>query len=435
MRWLLFLLSFGLISCSSPSENELHVSKTSLSQSKHLNTYFNALTQLKKFNGGVLIHSGGDTIIHKVFTMDTVETLQINKNAQFDIHSISKLMAQACIVDLEADQLILRSNTVHDFIPDFPNGDQITIQHLIDNQSGLPRGFTQAYDNLIDRSPEELMELIQKESLLFAPGSETHYSNLGYQILYFIIAKITNRPFVQYVKDSFFTPLDMNRSGAHFYLDKSNLSHLVTNHENDDGVYSVVPNVQSRDKNQAKIYSSLSDLMLFIQQVKKEPYLAALKNKQNEVGWSGGGDGILSHAKASLDGNYEVVFFSNYDEIPFGDIIQTIDKIMKNQPYTLPKKIHREAIEVDVDKLQQYTGKYLVKEFNNDTFEFKLEQNQLVFYQNGERSDVVYADTDSTFFDQVDAEDYFTFRLLKDNSYDLIFNYKKIEILGKRIIE
>lgn len=402
--------------------------------SKQLDAYFQALTNLKKFNGVVLVQREGERIHFEAYNMqeDKTHSLYIDKQAQFDIHSISKLMAKAAIIDLEQANLLSRKDKVSKFIKDFPSGDKISIQHLMDNQSGLPRGFTKEIPDLIDKKPEAVVALVAQEQLVFEPGSETMYSNLGYQLLYFIIAEIANKPFVQYLNEHYFDPLEMKHTGAHFHLADKQANNLVKNHEENDGEIVIVPNIQSKDKNQAKIYSSVEDLLLFINYLKSETYLSKIKNKNHRIGWSGGGDGILSHAEYCIAGNYELVFFSNYDEIPFGDIVKTVEKIMTNKPYELPQKIDRKSIKLNETILQRYEGKYRVKEFNNSVFEYRIEKGQLVMYQDGERGGILYAETDRTFFDEPDAADYFEFRRADDGSYDLIFHYKKIEIVGKK---
>ena len=428
-----FLILF-LFGCKTENKKPQINQLTDINISEKLDEYFQTLKGLGKFNGVVLIEKEGEQILFQEYNMsgDPASSLRVNKQSQFDIHSISKLMAKAVVVDLEIENLLSVNDPISKYISDFPKGDKITIQHLLDNQSGLPRGFTIDTPNLIDKNPEAVVNLIMQEKLMFQPGTETMYSNLGYQVLYFIISKVTQKPFVQHLNESFFQPLKMTNTGAHFYLQNNNLNNFVKNHENDDGEIVVIPNLGSDSKNQAKIYSTVEDLLLFIKQAKAEPYLNKLRNKKNTIGWSGGGDGILCHAEYNIEGDYELVFFSNYDDIPFGDILKTVDKILNNEPYELPQKIDRKAIEVSTNILNRYEGKFRLREFNNNVFEFRVEEGALVMYQDGVRGGVLSAETDSTFFDFPDAEDYFEFRKVDEENYELIFHYKKVEIIGKK---
>ncbi|MCW5518777.1 beta-lactamase family protein [Aureitalea sp. L0-47] len=432
---ILKLLIITLLFCSCGNvDNKTNELKEYSQITTNLDEYFKTLSGLNKFNGAVLISKDDHRILFNTYNIPKgPSTLRITKNSQFDIHSISKLMAKAVVIDLEKEGRISQSDRVSKFIPDFPAGNNITIKHLIENQSGLPREFNDEVPNLIEKSAEEMVDLIMAQPLIFEPGDETVYSNLGYQLLYYIISQITGKPFVQTLDEKYFLPLNMKNSGAHFYLEKGNLNQAVTNHENNDGEIVAVPNINSKDKRQSKIYSTVEDLELFINHIKSDSYKDRIKNSKNTIGWSGGGDGILSHAEYNIEGDYNLIFFSNYDEIPFGQILNTVDKIIKGKPYELPKVIKRNAIILSEQILRRYEGDYRLKEFNDNIFGFKLKDGYLMFYQNGEENTVLNAESETTFFDEPDAEDYFEFREIKQDTYQLIFHFKGVELKGEKL--
>ena len=436
-KFVLLFSVFMILSCSA-SEKKPDNNKIQSKYSKQVSEYFEALADLQKFNGVVYLKKHNKEILYKTFNIDQdkIESLSVKKSNQFDIHSISKLMAKAAVVDLESDNNISYDDTVVEYISDFPNGNAITIQNLLDNKSGLPRELSSEVENLIEKSPEQLLELIKEEKLLYQPGTDSSYSNLGYQVLYYIISKITKVPFVEFLNDQYFKPLKMESTGAHFHLNSENSKDLVVNHEMDDDKITVVPNIQDGDKNQAKLYSSIEDLSTFLDHIKKPKYFNKLKNQnRNTIGWSGGGDGILSHLEYNIDGDYELVFFSNYDEIPFGEIVLTVEKIMTDKPYDLPKILNRKKKIINAELLKSYSGKYIMREFNNSLFEFRLENDELIFYQDGERNTKLNAETDSTFFDYPTDEDYFKFKPTKNGDFEVIYYYKTVPILGKKEIE
>ncbi len=429
---ILFLLC--LYSCKQTNTTAVQSSDHQL-YTQELKEYFQSLTALERFNGAVLVKQEGHTLLYQEFNLDqdTLMSLHCDPQSQFDIHSISKLMAKACIVDLESEGLVSRQDPIAKYITTFPNGDNITIQHLLDNQSGLPRELSTERDDIVNLDPKALVDLIMDEQLRFEPGTESGYSNLGYQVLYYIISLITEQPFVQYLDEVYFKPLNMINTGAHFYLSKDNKDHLVTNHELDDDGIVVVPSIQGRDKNQAKLYSNINDLSLFLDHIKTQRYIDQLTNKgRNTVGWSGGGDGILSHIEYNIAGNYDLLFYSNYDEIPFGDIVLTVEKIMTKQPYDLPRLYDRQEMSIPTQTLDTYVGKYRMREFNNSLFEFKREDSQLVFYQDGVRNTVLKAETEDTFFELPTDEDYFKFQEAVDGNIEVVYYYKKVPIVGHR---
>lgn len=106
-------------------------------------TYFTKLTELGNFNGVVLLKKGEEIILKKAYNMqsDRASRLYVNENSQFDLRSIAKLFAKLSVIQLEAERKLSKEDKLSHFIPDFPNADKISINHLMTNTSGLPRSF------------------------------------------------------------------------------------------------------------------------------------------------------------------------------------------------------------------------------------------------------------------------------------------------------
>ena len=123
-----------------------------LSYLDRLDEYFDYIEEFRKIQWSSSYTKRDERLLFKEYIMsDENGSLHIHKQSQFDIHSISKLMAKAAIYDLEKKSRISTSDLVSNYIDDFPNGDKMTIQHLMDNQSGLPRGFEEDIPNLITK--------------------------------------------------------------------------------------------------------------------------------------------------------------------------------------------------------------------------------------------------------------------------------------------
>ena len=428
MKYLfLFLSLIFFFSCQENNYNNTSTSK----EADLVDEYFTALTDLKKFNGAVLIYKDGKPILKKAYNMngEIPPTLKVSTASQFDIHSISKIMAKAIILELEQKGKINRTDSLGKYISGFPYGRQITIEDLLTNKSGFPRELTSVKE-YIELSPEEFIHLAKKEKLEFKPGTDNRYSNVGFQIVYFIIATITEKPFAQYLKEDVFVPLKMNESGAHFFVDKSNLTQLVRNHEvGDDGSIEQVPNITSEDKKQAKIYSSLEDMNRYLNYINKTSIASDLE-KNGYIGWSGGGDGIRTHARINPKENYSFIFFANYDEIPFNAILSDIAKIMEGKPYDVPKELNRKHVQINSAIMEKYVGKYDLAEWEHKELEFRVEKDSLVFYEENERNTALFTENDSTFFYDPKLSDAFIFTKSTDGNYNVIFKWKGVEFIG-----
>jgi len=107
---------------------------------------------------------------------------------------------------------------VNKFIPDFPNGDKITIEHLLTHSSGLPEYLPGDPEKEPERlskyiTNEELVEHISKMELQFEPGTNASYTNPGFALLGYINERTVHTTWENYVNEYFFKPLDMDRSG------------------------------------------------------------------------------------------------------------------------------------------------------------------------------------------------------------------------------
>jgi len=88
------------------------------------------------------------------------------------------------------------------YINDYPNGDKITIHHLLSHTSGITN-FTAlpVYDS-IRTKPHTLDQLIayfKNKPLDFEPGTKFNYSNSGYLLLSYIIEKVSGQTIAGYI--------------------------------------------------------------------------------------------------------------------------------------------------------------------------------------------------------------------------------------------
>lgn len=100
----------------------------------------------------------------------------------------------------------------------FPEGpkewDQITIRHILEHTSGLTSGYPEDFNFQKDYTDEELYNLYKAEPIAFKPGEKRGYSNIGYDLLGFIITKVTGKFYGEYLKEKVFDPLGMNATGV-----------------------------------------------------------------------------------------------------------------------------------------------------------------------------------------------------------------------------
>ncbi len=401
-----------------------------------LDEYFTALTRLKEFNGCVIVQQNGEEVFKKAFNLTEQKdsSLYVTTASQFDVRSISKLMAKASILQLEQEGKIKRTDYLNKYIPDFPNGEKITIEHLMYNQSGLPREYVDLQQNEFDLSNEQVIDLAKKQTLEFEPGTDTRYSNVGFQVLYYVIGQIANTSFSQNLHHIFFDRLQMDDSGGHFYADNSNLNKYAYGHElNDNGDIIPIKDFLPETFKMGKIYSTIDDLMSFISYLEKEPFVSILKNKSGVIGHAGGTDGKRAYIHSNPELKYKFVFLTNYDAIPFQKIIEDVQKILEGKPYDVPKEINRIAIEISEDILKKYVGAYNFEEIEHLILEVKLEEGKLVVYQDGENNGVLFPESETVFFSDKKSAESFEFRKNDKASFDALMDFRGAKWEGVRL--
>jgi len=429
----LICILFTSISIGEPIKNKIDYSADSTLQ-QQLDRYLSTLTQLKKFNGAVYFNANGKDILKKAYNLSSGphNSLYVSNESQFDIHSVSKLMAYSILIQLQEAHQLKISDTISRYLPHFPNSHLITIDQLIHHSSGLPRELTNKSENLLALSPNEILAAAAKEKLEFTPGTDTRYSNIGYEVIYYLIQKITGKPFAQCVKEFIFIPLHMNASGAHFYTSHDNLKNLALNHQKSDGVIRQIPNLTQDEFPTARIYSTTGDLLLYLQSLHKEPFLSAMRNAQGVIEKNGGSDGIRTQIYTNTRQNYSFVLLSNYDEIPFQQTITDLVKIMERKPFKLPAAINHKAITIPAAILSRYIGQYEFAEANHALLEFRLQDGQLKLYRENKMQASLQAESKTVFFEKPESST--TFEFIPDgDSWVMVWTHQGIAFKGMKI--
>ncbi|HEY5847036.1 MAG TPA: serine hydrolase domain-containing protein [Microlunatus sp.] len=134
----------------------------------------------------------------------------------FRIGSITKTMTSAANLLLAQEGKLSLDDPVTKYIPDVPNGDNITIAQLLKMRSGL-YNFTNspAISTKMDDDPtkvwkpQQLLEIAFAQPPNFAPGAEYEYNNTNYVLLGLIVEKLDGQPIATVFEERFFKPLGM----------------------------------------------------------------------------------------------------------------------------------------------------------------------------------------------------------------------------------
>ncbi len=137
-------------------------------------------------------------------------------DTHFRIASITKTMTAAVILQLAQEGKLKLDDPVSKYVPDVPNGDNITLAQLLEMRSGL-YSFTDAPEIAASMdddptrvwTPQELLAIAYAQPPMFTPGAEYYYSNTNYVLLGLIIEQLDAKPLATVFEDRLFGPLGM----------------------------------------------------------------------------------------------------------------------------------------------------------------------------------------------------------------------------------
>jgi D-alanyl-D-alanine carboxypeptidase len=140
-------------------------------------------------------------------------------NTHFRIASNTKTMTAALIVLLAQDGKLKFSDPVLVYVPNVPNGENITIAQLLKMRSGL-YGYTAdpALSADMDAdpgkawTPQEVLDIAFRQPPQFAPDTSYEYSNTNYALLGLVAEKVGGHPLAQQFRDRLFGPVGLTQT-------------------------------------------------------------------------------------------------------------------------------------------------------------------------------------------------------------------------------
>jgi CubicO group peptidase (beta-lactamase class C family) len=158
-------------------------------------------------------------VFAKGFGVKDIETQEpVTARSLFHLASISKTFVATGIVQLaERGRLDLDAPLIA-YLPDFLLDDErcreITVRQMLTHTSGMPDTDDYGWDQpeYDDGALERYMDSLAREKLIADPGEQFAYSNIAYEVLGLLIARISGQSFEDYIKQYLLLPLEMNSS-------------------------------------------------------------------------------------------------------------------------------------------------------------------------------------------------------------------------------
>jgi CubicO group peptidase (beta-lactamase class C family) len=387
-----------------------------------IDTLLTAFEKQEAFTGSVLVARGGTVLFEKGYGYkNKKENTWNDSNTVFQIGSITKQFTSAIILQLEEKNRLSLQDKLSKYIPDYPNGDQITIEHLLTHTSGV---YNYTNDTAFMRrsaftpiSRDSLIATFKNKPLDFHPGAQFNYSNSGYILLGYIIEKVTGKSYFQVVRENIFRPLHMDHTGFDFSglvsADKA-----IGYRPSETG--EPAPIVDSSVSFAAgAIYTTLGDLYKWDRalytgniispaslQKAFTPHLAKYGygwtidsvHGKRVVEHGGGIPGFVSYIWRVPEDQTCIVVLDNHPS-PAGpeQIAREINALLDGKEYRIPHP--RTAIHLDTTLLRQYVGEYQLAQ--GFILTISLENGSLMSQATGQGKAELFAEKENFFFQKV----------------------------------
>ncbi|RYF20982.1 MAG: class A beta-lactamase-related serine hydrolase [Flavobacteriales bacterium] len=186
-----------------------------------------------------LIAKNGKPIYEKAFGKANLELdVDLNTKSVFQLGSMTKQFTAIAILMLAEQGKINLQAPIKTYIADYPNGENITVHHLLTHTSGI-KDFTKM-KNLSaiaqqDLEPKEVIDFFKNETPDFMPGEKFEYNNSGYVILGYLIEKLASENYESFINKNIFEKIGMYNS---FYAsDRKLIKNRAYGYQQKNGAY------------------------------------------------------------------------------------------------------------------------------------------------------------------------------------------------------
>jgi CubicO group peptidase (beta-lactamase class C family) len=164
------------------------------------------------FDGHVSVAVNGEVVFAaSLGPADPVSGVPYSLVTQTDIGSIAKMLTGLAASRLIAEGRLDPQSTLSDWFSNVPADKRdIALHQLMTHSAGFPPAIGD------DHAPIERDAFVEQalaSELMFAPGEQYAYSNVGFSLIAAIIEQVTGEPYEQYLRDSVLAPLGLADTG------------------------------------------------------------------------------------------------------------------------------------------------------------------------------------------------------------------------------
>jgi len=357
-------------------------------------------------SGSILIAIRGNILFAKGYGLaDREQNIPNTPETILPIGSITKTITAIAIMQLQENNKLNINDKLNNYLDDFPNGDKITIYHLLTHTSGIP-----SYNWLrSDNKPQELevvINWVKELELKSVPGEKFMYSNSGYALLTLIIEKVSGMKYEDYIKENIFIPCNMENTGLYSMNNPLNNMAFGYGRVDYDGFKKAAP-PSPLAKGDGDLYSTVKDLYKFVMAFYNNKLISPESRRQMldtyknnyALGWiiekmhdeklvyhNGGELGYMSNMMSFNDNELLVIYLFNSDFLLAHLVEEQLAAIALRKPWQplFKKKNDRSS----VNSFKIFAGEYKIDE--SSSFAISIDKEHIYFQESGQPKCAAY---------------------------------------------
>jgi D-alanyl-D-alanine-carboxypeptidase/D-alanyl-D-alanine-endopeptidase len=354
-------------------------------------------------------------------------------NSVFEIGSVTKVFTTTLLADMVQKGEVSLDAPAQQYAPagmTLPtrNGKAITLAHLAEQNSGLPRlpdnmSFADMSNPYADYTAENLNTFLAGHTLRRDPGAEFEYSNLGMGLLGNLLANRAGQTYEQLVTTRVLDPLDMQMTGI--TLTPEMRAYLAKGHSGPDTPAANwdLPSLAGA----GALRSTMNDLMKFVDanlgepktdleramRRAQQPRFPISTNAKIGLGWitvttkngefiyhDGGTGGYGAIVGIDQKRGIGVVLLGNRTLVPEDIAMHLFDPSIPLTPKSKPTS-ERAEISVPAETLASYAGVYALDAMPDFKLTVTLESGQLQVQATQQPKFAIFAESATKFFYKV----------------------------------
>lgn len=306
------------------------------SKAERIDNFLKPFIAANQFGGQIVAEENGKIVYQKAFGLANADfKIPNDLHTRIGIASITKQMTDVILTRLIEEKVISMDDKLSKYVPDFPQGDKITIDMLANHRSGIPHRVMAPELEAVTFTSAEFVDKAKKAKLDFEPGQRSSYSSGGYAVLARCLELASGKGYAELLQRYVFGPADM-RDSVNFYGETIIERRAQDYYPTPDGVMNVPLKDYSFLVGAGSVYGTAGDVMKFANAIVAGKYGDAIKTgwvKNNIVSGSGSTNGHRAYFEIDKDNKYGYAIAANMSGA-FDAISKGISQILQGKPLT-----------------------------------------------------------------------------------------------------